>query len=364
MPNPPILRWNSPGARWNDGSVWGGSASPPENLVLPGQPITLNSPTNMEFWQVTKERAEITLPIWVQYAPTTKIGTKGTTDLSGYIDQFEPLMQQRTDAQDDFDAAYRAVQSSLLKMKVLGTKIPAIIEAQLEENEGIMADVNDLYATSPRAEGTILKRARDLYPVWVRANTALAALTPAQPAITRLIGGVPHTAVMLKALLDGYTDLVKTMHDKAEALEVKRAALRELDRATDQLSKRWYRLAKNTFEPDSAAYAALDAIPTEPGTAAPETVEINTVVQGGDGGLQVLVNYVPGGGDHATTKLVKWQVVGTDATFAHSAPLDASGNALGPFAVGTVVKLITEVSNSAGTRTTAVRTITLQTPIV
>jgi hypothetical protein len=32
--------------------------------------------------------------------------------------------------------------------------------------------------------------------------------------------------------------------------------------------------------------------------------------------------------------------------------------------VGTVVKIITEVSNSAGTRTTAVRTITLQTPIV
>ena len=79
---------------------------------------------------------------------------------------------------------------------------------------------------------------------------------------------------------------------------------------------------------------------------------------------QPLVAYVPGGGAHATTMLIKWQIVGTDATFVHSAPLDASGNALGPFAVGQVVKIITETSNSAGTRTTAPRTITIGVPVV
>ncbi len=53
-----------------------------------------------------------------------------------------------------------------------------------------------------------------------------------------------------------------------------------------------------------------------------------------------------------------------DAGFVHSAPLDASGNALGPFEVDHVVKVLTEVSNSGGTRSTAPRTITLQTPIL
>ena len=96
----------------------------------------------------------------------------------------------------------------------------------------------------------------------------------------------------------------------------------------------------------------------------PDTIEINTVSQGGDSGLEVLVAYVPGGGAHATTKLIKWQVVGVDADFSNSASLDASGNAIGPFAQGKVIKIITEVSNSAGTRTTAPRTITIGAPVL
>ena len=45
-------------------------------------------------------------------------------------------------------------------------------------------------------------------------------------------------------------------------------------------------------------------------------------------------------------------------------PVDPSGNALGPFAVGQVVKIITEVSNSSGSRSIAPRTITITEPVV
>jgi len=38
-------------------------------------------------------------------------------------------------------------------------------------------------------------------------------------------------------------------------------------------------------------------------------------------------------------------------------------NALGPFTVGQVVTIITEVSNSVATRTTAPRTITIGVPV-
>ncbi|MBI5686051.1 MAG: hypothetical protein HZC54_13345 [Verrucomicrobia bacterium] len=336
----------------------------PQPLLVPQQPITLNSEANMEYWEVTKQRAQLTLPVWTQYTPTLKIGSTGTTELEGYIAAFEPLVQERTTAQDTADASYRVVQDALLKMKLLGTKVPAIIEAMLDENEALMADMDDLYRSVPRTEGTILARARGLYPLWVRANALLAAMTPPQPAITRSVAGTPFTAAMLKGLLDGYTDLVKDMCDTQEALDTKRAALRALDRTVDQANKRWYKAAKATFDVGSDAYEALGGIPAEGGTPAPDTIEIASVTQGGEEGLQVLVAYVPGGGDHATTKLVKWQVVGVDEGFAHSAPLDASGNALGPFEVGQVVKIITEVSNSAGTRSTAPRTITLQPPIV
>ncbi len=316
----------------------------------------------MEYWEDTKNRAQITLPIWETHLPTLKIGTLGSTDLETLIDGFEPLVQARTLAQDDFDEAEREVARSLLKMKILSLKVPAMIEAQLSENASIMDDVDDLHAVVPRSEPTILKRARMLYPVWVRANTALAALTPTQPAITRVIAGTAYTAALLKGLLDGFTDVVKDMRDKDSVLNVKRADLRTHDRAADQLIKRWYKAAKATAEPGSDLETALEAVPTEQGTPAPDPIEIASLTQGGDGGLQVLVAYVPGGGDHATTKLVKWRK-NAEVDFPHSAPLDASGNALGPFAVGDVVTVITEVSNSSGTRTVAPRNITVETPI-
>ena len=317
----------------------------------------------MEHYEETKQRAQASLPLWIRFVPDLTIGGKSSADLATYIAGFEPAVQARMVAQDGSDAAYRTVQSALMTMKVLGTKVPLLIEAQVNENESIMKDLDDLYAVAPRTETSILSRARMLHPVWVRANTALAALTPPQPPITRSIAGVVFTAAMLKSLLDGYTDLTNGAKAAGDLLEAKRLVLRTLDRTVDQLNKRWYKAMKGTFDAGSDAYEALDAVPTEGATPVPDAVEIATVTQGGTNGLQVLVAYEPGGGDHATTLLVKWQVVGVDSGFTHQAPLDASGNALGPFTVGQTVKVITEVSNSAGMRTTAVRTITLETPI-
>jgi hypothetical protein len=318
----------------------------------------------MEYWEVTKDRALATWPVWRNHTPELRINLKGPDKLEEHIDEFEPLVQLRTQAQDVYDEAFRAVQSSLQKMKLLGTKVPQIIEAMLDEDEGIIKDVKALYRNTPRTEASILKRARELHPVWVRANAKLAALTPAQSAITRPIAGVLHTAEMLKSLLDGYTNLIKAVKDTQEALDAKRGELRDLDETVDQLCKRWYKAAKALAEEGTALAEALEGIPVESSTPAPKTIEIDTVLQGGEDGLQVLVSYVPGGGEHATTKFIKWQVVGVDADFVHSAPLDASSHALGPFTQGTTVKVITEVANSVGVRTTAPRTITLEPPIV
>ena len=362
MLQPLILRFGS-GVRFDSGARFDSNADAPAAILLtPATPF--NRSTAMEYWEITKQRAQDTLPVWTQHLPALKIGTLGSTDLAALIAGFEPLVQARTDAQDTFDAAFRAAQDALARMKVLGTKVPAIIEGQLDENTALMKDLDDVYATTPRAEGSILKRLRDLLPVWARANTALAALTPAQPPITRSVGGMVYTVALARTLLDGYTDLINTQSDRQGRLNGARAALRSHDRAADQLCKKWYKVVKGTADPGTDLADALSGITTEPGTPAPDTVEISTIQQGGETGLQVLVAYVPGGGDHATTQLIQWQVVGVDAAFTHSAPLDPSGNALGPFAQGQVVKIITEVSNSSATRTTAPRTITLGEPVV
>jgi hypothetical protein len=167
--------------------------------------------------------------------------------------------------------------------------------------------------------------------VWTRANTALAALTPAQPAITRSVGGTVYTVAAAQLLLDGYTNLVKTQKDKEELLDVTRTELRTHERLTDQLNKRWYKVAKASSDAGSDLYEALSGITTEPGTPVPDTIEINTVTQGGEGGRQVLVAYVPGGGAHATTNAIARVSRSRNAVGATSrARLHATGIAATP----------------------------------
>jgi hypothetical protein len=364
MPEKRVMRWNS-GAKWNDpGLVWGPlAAEPPSPILTPQHSLDLNSTTAMEYWEITLDRSQKTLPVWQTHLPTLKIGTLGTAELEGLIDGFEPLVQARVAAQDVYDEAFRDVQSALLKMKILGTKVPVLIEGHLEENERLMKAVDDLYRTNPRTEGTILKRARELFPVWERANTAMAALTPTQPPIVRAVQGMAHTAAMLKALVDGYADLIKTLEEKEELLNSARENLRAHDREADRLNKRWYRTVKQGTELTEALTTALEGIPTEPSTPAPDPIEIASVTQGGEEGRQALVAYVAGGGGHGTLKELQITLPGDAEPFTRKVPLDASGNALGPYPEGTVVTMRTSVSNSAGTRTSAPRTITIGPPI-
>ena len=49
-----------------------------------------------------------------------------------------------------------------------------------------------------------------------------------------------------------------------------------------------------------------------------------------------------------------------DNDFTHSAPVDPSGNALGPFVVGQTVKVRTRVTNSNGRTTGRTRSVTMQ----
>lgn len=358
-----MAKWDD-GSRWDDGTRYDAGPPPDPGPFLSSKtPTNLNHSTSMQPWEITKERAIATHTVWTQHAPSLTIGGKVAADLEALIDGFEALAQDRVAKQDLADAAYRARESSLLKMQLLGARIPQIIEGQFSEDDAVVRDLRDVYKVKQTGMNRILERGRRLHPVWVRANTALAAMTPPQPAITRAIQGTPQTAAIYLGLVDGFTALTKALSDAEGLYDNAQEALDDHEEECDDLIKRWYRVAKATFEPGTAAYAALESIPTEPTTPYPVPIEISTVVQGGTDGLQVLVNYVAGGGAHATTSEVKWKVVGVDTDFDNNAPLDPSGNAIGPFTVGQVVQVMTQVSNSVGSRTSAVRTITIEEPI-
>lgn len=334
----------------------------------------------MEYWEYTKKRSMETLPVWKNHFEEFKIGTQGSDSFAALIDAFEPLAQAVAEAQLEADHAYRDVMRSLDVMKLLGTKVPMLIQGHLEENGSLMKEVQLLFQTAPRTEATILKRARELYPVWQSANTAMAALVPSQPEILRVVQGVPHSAEMLNGLLEGYPDLLKAMEEKAALLRAAKEAQWKNDAAADRLNKGFYKVAKATADEGSPLREALKGITVEPSTPPPKPIEIASVTQGGEGGLQVVVSVKPGGGKHATTRLVQWMVEGVDGDFTHGAPLPKKGAAgkakgraagkkkavqgggavtLGPFAPGQVVKIRTLAGNSVAERTGAVRTVTI-----
>lgn len=317
----------------------------------------------MEYWEPTEDRASKTLPVWQTHFATLTVNGVAPEAYATLASQFEAKAQLRAAAQDVYDDSVRAARTTLLKMKIVGTKVPQIIDGQLGTNKDIAGGLAKVFRVSPRTESTIRTRARDLFPVWVKANGLLAAMTPPLPPITRPLQGVAQTAAMLDAMEDGFPGQQDDTQAKEELLVTARNNLRELDRTVDVLSKNFYQIARSLVDPGSAAWIALDGIPAEGGGSAPDSIEIDQLVQGGDDGLHVLLSYESGGGDGATTKEAEYMIVGVDADFAHAVTLDASGNAFGPFTVGQVVKVRTKVSNSSGVRTSAVRTITIETPL-
>jgi hypothetical protein len=101
MPNPAGAHWDDGLTFWDDGSTYDSAVESAPILLTSNDPIPLTS-TAMEFWEITKQRSQETLPVWNQYLPTLKVGGLGTADLEALIDGFEPLVQQRADAQDTY----------------------------------------------------------------------------------------------------------------------------------------------------------------------------------------------------------------------------------------------------------------------
>ena len=91
----------------------------------------------------------------------------------------------------------------------------------------------------------------------------------------------------------------------------------------------------------------------------PAPLSIRDIRQGGAENRQLLVSYVVATYDDGATNLIEWRIDDNDGGFPHSATVDSSGNALGPFADGSRVQLRTRVNNSHGTTTSSVRTIAI-----
>lgn len=315
----------------------------------------------MQNHQAVQNRAGQTAAVIRKFIPTLKVGNIGATELLAQSGALDALAQARDTALTAFDQANNAENQGYLLLRRLGLGLAQAASGELDEEvpaEGALESLLDpAYAIVPRTTELAIQRGQKLVSALAAIDSFLASQTPPRAPITT--GG--RGRAELVTALTAQPALEQAREDAAAAVAAARNSLAQAARAVDRLNKRFYAKLQAEARENAALSEALSQIDTETDDL-PETLGIRTVLQGGDDGLHLLVGYDNGTGGGATTKTVEWMVTGVDADFTHSAPVDPSGNALGPFLAGQTVQLRTRAANANGARTSSVRSFTLTAP--
>ena len=315
----------------------------------------------MEFYQAIQNRTGQTVAVILQYLAGLKVGAVDAPALLALADALNPLAQTRDDALADFDAAVNAENQGFLSIRGLTLSLPQAAEGELDDTVKTESALIDLltsaYSIVPRTTEFALERGHKLVSSVNRINTYLAPIVPARGPITAGGKGVAD----LTTAMNAQPAKEQTVEDRAVDVTSARTDLRTAAATVDRLNKRFYAKLQAEARTNPALATALLGITTESANL-PGTLGIRTILQGGVNGLQLLVTYENGTYTTGATSTVEWMVVGVDQDFSHTHTADPSGNALGPFTIGQVVKLRTRVTNSNGTTTGSVRTLTILNP--
>ncbi len=312
----------------------------------------------MEYYQIIQTRAGQTAAVINQVIPALTLGGVTAAQLLTQSQALNGLAQTRDNALADYDLANNAENQGFLTISGLSLSLPKSAEGDLDDADAAESDLLDLldpaYAIKPRTTASALERGKKVVSALTKINAYLAGKTPARPPVTSGGKGIAQ----LTAAMAAQPGLEQTVEDRAADVSSARSALRVAATAVDRLNKRFYSKLQSEARENPTLAAALGQIEIE-GADLPGTLGIRGILQGGTDNLHILLSYDNGSYDGSATSTVEWMVVGTDSDFTHSVPADPSGNALGPFAVGKTVKLRTRVSNTNGTTTGSIRTLTI-----
>ena len=315
----------------------------------------------MEYYQVYQKRAVQTAAVINKNIPTLKVGGVDAAGLLAQSHALDGLAQLRDDAITTSDGAVNAESLGQTAIHDLVLSLPHVAEGELDDNVPAESALLDLlppiYAIVPRTTELALERGMKLKSALDKINLYLAAQTPVRGPVTSGGKGVADLVTLMAA----QPALEQAIEDTAAVVTTTRTNLRTAATNVDRLNKRFYAKLQSEARTNGALATALDQIDTESGNL-PGTLGINTIVQGGTDQLHLLVSYDYASYDGTAMNTIEWQVMGTDPDFSNSAPVDPSGNTLGPFAISKSVKVRTRVTKGTGTTTGSIRTITIQQP--
>jgi len=312
----------------------------------------------MEYYQTTQNRAAQTVAVITHSAPGLTVGDTSVADLQAQALALEGLSQMRDDALVAYDRAVNAENQGFLAIQAMVLTLPLAAEADLDDSNPIESGLLDLlgpvYGITPRTTELALERGKKLVSALTTINAyQISHIPPRRPILS---GGRDVEALMTALAIQ--PGLEQEVDDRVAQVMGTRIALRLAATGVDRLNKRFYAKLQSEARSSPTLAQALGQIATESANL-PHTLSIRSLLQGGTDNLHLLLSYDNGSYDGTATSSVEWQVVGTDADFVHQVGADPSGNTLGPFAKGQMVRVRTRVVSGNGATTGSVRVLTL-----
>ena len=307
-----------------------------------------------EQWEYSYHRGQQSIGVCTTFAPAFVWGEVTLASHTADVLALQTKANERDVQQDVVDVARLLRNANLKFMEDLCVRFPRKLEGDLAPTDPLHAEIADLRAINPDTPDNIAARVRRTISLWKRINTLRAAQTPALPAFQ-----VGATVVAdLEAALASQHTLLQNIETERGKLTQKREALRALDAKVDTNNKRWFAAWEGEFAAGSPERAALSQINTGAQTPEPDALEINTATaQAPD---QVVLTYMAGGGDHATSFKLLWKIETVDADFTHEAVLNLAGQTVTvPNASGKTVSFKARATNSTASTDSAVKTVVM-----
>lgn len=305
-----------------------------------------------EFWEEPHVRGQQTIGVWGTFAPAFTVGELTLAAHTADVALILTHVNEREVQKDVYDDAVSARDNNAAFIRDINVRAPGLIDATLSPDDDLRGDLGDVFNVDQRTIEGVTSRARVVISLWNRTNAKRAAATP--PLGPLLVGTTAVAA--LQAAVNNHPSLLQTIENEQAELGQKRSQLRSTADRVDRNNKRWYKAWGNNYPPGTPENDGLSQVDTEHGTIAPTALAISSLTQAG---TAVQIIYVAGGGLHASSLQLLYQVVGVDADFGHGSPVILTGQTVGPFPAAATVNFKTRGTNSVGTTDSPVQMIAL-----
>lgn len=288
-------------------------------------------------WQITEARALQTQGVWA-LSPTLTVGGSGKTSHSVSLLAVQTQASTTEAAKNNLDTADGVLRIEYDFFQALNVAIAARLDSEVADGDPLQSEVNQI-RKQPDNRAAIDERTLKTIALWKKINLIRSTVPPLQSPI--IVRG--HFANIYETRWTALPAKRQTREDRASAWRSLNSSLRAADRTLDRLNKSWYQAWASEFQPGTPEGDALAGVDTEAGTAQPQILEIAAITQVG---LSLRVTYVPATGKHATVLQLDHLVEGIHGDFQTTPATVASGNLIGPFTQGQIVRIRTDVGNS------------------